>query len=123
MVRLELDESQLAPLAIRFSGWLMGSFFGCSADEGWENLAAHHRWVDDAAHAAEWRIGTDPKRRLHKRPLRISIGSRGTSFPRIERPRVRVALRYGKVTEADVNEIVEQHIIGGRPVERLLIAW
>ena len=28
---------------------------------------------------------------------------------------------YGKVTEADVNEIVEQHIIGGRPVERLLM--
>lgn len=29
---------------------------------------------------------------------------------------------YGRVTEADVNEIVEQHIIGGRPVERLLMA-
>ena len=29
------------------------------------------------------------------------------------------AVWYGKVTEADVNEIVEQHIIGGRPVERL----
>ena len=28
---------------------------------------------------------------------------------------------YGKVTEADVNEIVEQHIIGGKPVERLLM--
>ena len=28
---------------------------------------------------------------------------------------------YGRVTEADVNEIVEQHIIGGRPVERLLM--
>ena len=28
---------------------------------------------------------------------------------------------YGKVTEADVNEIVEQHIIGGRPVTRLLM--
>jgi (2Fe-2S) ferredoxin len=28
---------------------------------------------------------------------------------------------YGRVTEADVEEIVEQHIIGGRPVERLLM--
>lgn len=28
---------------------------------------------------------------------------------------------YGKVTEADVNEIVEQHIIGGKPVVRLLM--
>lgn len=31
------------------------------------------------------------------------------------------AVWYGKVTEADVNEIVEQHIIGGRPVTRLLM--
>ena len=28
---------------------------------------------------------------------------------------------YGRVTEADVNEIVEQHIIGGQPVTRLLM--
>ena len=28
---------------------------------------------------------------------------------------------YGRVTEADVNEIVEEHIIGGRPVKRLLM--
>ena len=28
---------------------------------------------------------------------------------------------YGKVTEADVTEIVEQHIIGGTPVQRLLM--
>jgi (2Fe-2S) ferredoxin len=28
---------------------------------------------------------------------------------------------YGKVTEADVAEIVEQHIIGGTPVQRLLM--
>jgi (2Fe-2S) ferredoxin len=32
------------------------------------------------------------------------------------------AIWYGKVTEADVNEIVEQHIIGGQPVERLRMA-
>jgi (2Fe-2S) ferredoxin len=31
------------------------------------------------------------------------------------------AVWYGRVTEADVNEIVEQHLIGGRPVERLLM--
>ena len=31
------------------------------------------------------------------------------------------AVWYGKVTEADVNEIVEQHIIGGTPVTRLLM--
>ena len=31
------------------------------------------------------------------------------------------AVWYGKVTEADVNEIVEQHILGGRPVTRLLM--
>lgn len=28
---------------------------------------------------------------------------------------------YGKVTEADVDEIVEQHIIHGQPVTRLLM--
>lgn len=28
---------------------------------------------------------------------------------------------YGHVTPADVDEIIEQHIIGGKPVERLLI--
>jgi (2Fe-2S) ferredoxin len=28
---------------------------------------------------------------------------------------------YGKVTLADVDEIVEQHLVGGRPVERLVI--
>jgi (2Fe-2S) ferredoxin len=28
---------------------------------------------------------------------------------------------YGHVTPADVDEIVEQHVVGGRPVERLLI--
>jgi (2Fe-2S) ferredoxin len=31
------------------------------------------------------------------------------------------AVWYGRVKETDVNEIVEQHIIGGRPVERLLM--
>ncbi len=29
------------------------------------------------------------------------------------------AVWYGKVTEADVEEIVESHIVGGTPVERL----
>lgn len=29
---------------------------------------------------------------------------------------------YGGVTAADVREIVEQHLVGGKPVERLLIA-
>ena len=29
---------------------------------------------------------------------------------------------YGRVTEGDVIEIVEEHIIGGRPVTRLLMA-
>lgn len=28
---------------------------------------------------------------------------------------------YGRVTEADVAEIVDEHIIGGRPVSRLLM--
>jgi len=31
------------------------------------------------------------------------------------------AVWYGRVTEADVNEIIEQHIIGGTPVARLLM--
>jgi (2Fe-2S) ferredoxin len=31
------------------------------------------------------------------------------------------AVWYGRVTEADVNEIVEQHIVGGQPVARLLM--
>ena len=30
---------------------------------------------------------------------------------------------YGKVTEADVNEIVEEHIVNGRPVRRLLMPF
>jgi len=32
------------------------------------------------------------------------------------------AVWYGHVTEADVDEIIESHIIGGRPVERLTLA-
>ena len=28
---------------------------------------------------------------------------------------------YGKVTEADVDEIIDSHIIGGTPVQRLLM--
>src|SRR5579871_6607540 len=32
------------------------------------------------------------------------------------------AVWYGKVTPADVDEILEQHIIGGKTVERLRIA-
>ncbi len=31
------------------------------------------------------------------------------------------AVWYGRVTEADVTEIIEQHIIGGTPVARLLM--
>jgi (2Fe-2S) ferredoxin len=31
------------------------------------------------------------------------------------------AVRYGAVTPADVDEIIDSHILGGRPVERLLI--
>ncbi len=29
------------------------------------------------------------------------------------------AVWYGRVTPADVNEIVQQHLVGGQPVERL----
>ncbi|MGO9088746.1 MAG: (2Fe-2S) ferredoxin domain-containing protein [Candidatus Sulfotelmatobacter sp.] len=29
------------------------------------------------------------------------------------------AVWYGKVTEADVDEIIQSHIVGGKPVERL----
>jgi (2Fe-2S) ferredoxin len=32
------------------------------------------------------------------------------------------AVWYGHVTEADVDEIIESHIIGGKPVERLKLA-
>jgi len=32
------------------------------------------------------------------------------------------AVWYGRVTAADVDEIIESHIIGGKPVERLQIA-
>ena len=32
------------------------------------------------------------------------------------------AIWYGHVTEADVEEIVESHIVGGKPVERLRLA-
>jgi (2Fe-2S) ferredoxin len=31
------------------------------------------------------------------------------------------AVWYGRVTPADVDEIIEEHIVGGRPVERLVI--
>jgi (2Fe-2S) ferredoxin len=31
------------------------------------------------------------------------------------------AVWYGGVTPADVDEIIDSHIIGGRPVERLII--
>ena len=32
------------------------------------------------------------------------------------------AVWYGHVTEADVEEIIESHILGGKPVERLRLA-
>ncbi|MGA7398599.1 MAG: (2Fe-2S) ferredoxin domain-containing protein [Candidatus Sulfotelmatobacter sp.] len=32
------------------------------------------------------------------------------------------AVWYGHVTETDVDEIVESHIIGGKPVQRLMLA-
>jgi (2Fe-2S) ferredoxin len=32
------------------------------------------------------------------------------------------AVWYGHVTEADVDEIIDSHIIGGKPVERLRLA-
>jgi (2Fe-2S) ferredoxin len=32
------------------------------------------------------------------------------------------AVWYGFVTEADVDEIIESHIIGGKPVERLVMS-
>jgi (2Fe-2S) ferredoxin len=32
------------------------------------------------------------------------------------------AVWYGHVTPADVDEIIDSHILGGRPVERLIIA-
>ena len=32
------------------------------------------------------------------------------------------AVWYGRVTSADVDEIIESHVVNGRPVERLLIA-
>lgn len=32
------------------------------------------------------------------------------------------AVWYGGVTSADVDEIIESHIVGGRPVERLMIS-
>jgi (2Fe-2S) ferredoxin len=41
------------------------------------------------------------------------------------RPESRVypeAVWYGHVTEADVDEIIESHILGGKPVQRLLLA-
>jgi len=31
------------------------------------------------------------------------------------------AVWYGRVTEADVEEIVTSHVVGGKPVERLII--
>ncbi len=31
------------------------------------------------------------------------------------------AVWYGRVTPADVDEIIESHIVGGKPVERLVI--
>ena len=32
------------------------------------------------------------------------------------------AVWYGHITEADVDEIIESHILGGKPVERLRLA-
>jgi (2Fe-2S) ferredoxin len=32
------------------------------------------------------------------------------------------AVWYGRVTPADVEEIIDSHIVGGRPVERLMLA-
>jgi (2Fe-2S) ferredoxin len=32
------------------------------------------------------------------------------------------AVWYGRVTEADIDEIIDSHIVGGKPVERLVLA-
>ena len=34
------------------------------------------------------------------------------------------SIHYGKVKEADIDEIIETHLIGGKPVKRLVVkAW
>ncbi len=33
------------------------------------------------------------------------------------------AVWYGRVTKEDVNEIIEQHLIGGKPVDRLVVPY
>jgi (2Fe-2S) ferredoxin len=56
-----------------------------------------------------------------------TFSSAGTSVRRAIRGDATVvvypdAIWYGHVTEADVDEIIESHIVGGHPVERLRLA-
>ena len=55
-------------------------------------------------------------------PGEVLVGATGCLGPCEQGPTVVVypdAVWYGRVSEADVDEIIESHIVAGRPVERL----
>ena len=106
----------------RFQGQLMPKFekhiFIC----GNQRPAGHPRGCCDPL--AEARLQKLFKQKLAARGLkgRVRANQSGCLDQCEHGPNVVVypdAVWYGRVSEADVEEIVESHILGGRPVERL----
>ena len=57
---------------------------------------------------------------------KIAVTSSGCLGPCFDGPTIVVypdGVWYAGVTEADVNEIIESHMVAGKPVERLVYRW
>jgi len=93
-------------------------------------ICVNERSEDDARGCCVSRGGKDVakafKKRLYARGLkRVVRANKAHCLDQCARGTVLVvypeAVWYGGVTVDDVDEIIEEHILGGRPVERLVI--
>lgn len=93
-------------------------------------ICVNERSADDSRGCCVSRGGKDVakafKKRLYARGLkRVVRANKAHCLDQCARGTVLVvypeAVWYGNVTVDDVDEIIEEHILGGRPVERLVI--
>ena len=85
----------------------------------------HPRGCCDPAGDADLQRAFKTQLALHDIPATVRANKSGCLDQCEHGPTVVVypeAVWYGNVTHADVAEIIESHILGGRPVERLRIA-
>lgn len=94
-------------------------------------ICVNERAVGDARGCCAARGGHDVaaafKKKLHERGLkRLVRPNKALCLDQCEQGAVVVvypeATWYGHVTPADVDEIIDRHIVGGTPVERLVLA-